>query len=85
PIGCPAVTSSTPYRMSRSYFQHRGIPFPPLLYSPRALEAARRFPVEDDDVFNVTYQKSGTALSPPHSRPNAPSPPYPPLPPSCPS
>ncbi|XP_068855446.1 sulfotransferase 2B1-like [Aphelocoma coerulescens] len=46
--------------MSRGYFQHGGVTFPGLLYSPRGLEAARDFPVEDDDVFNVTYQKSGT-------------------------
>ncbi|XP_077049362.1 LOW QUALITY PROTEIN: sulfotransferase 2B1-like [Agelaius phoeniceus] len=46
--------------MSRGYFQHGGVTFPGLLYSPRGLEAAREFPVEDDDVFNVTYQKSGT-------------------------
>ncbi|XP_077645972.1 sulfotransferase 2B1 [Lonchura striata] len=46
--------------MARGYFQHRGVTFPGLLYSPRGLEAARDFPVEDDDVFNVTYQKSGT-------------------------
>nr|XP_041569000.1 sulfotransferase 2B1-like [Taeniopygia guttata] len=46
--------------MSCGYFQHRGVTFPGLLYSPRGLEAAREFPVEDDDVFNVTYQKSGT-------------------------
>uniref|UniRef100_A0A8B9MHV5 Uncharacterized protein n=1 Tax=Accipiter nisus TaxID=211598 RepID=A0A8B9MHV5_9AVES len=45
--------------MSRGYFQHGGITFPGILYSPRGLEAARDFPVEDDDVFNVTYQKSG--------------------------
>uniref|UniRef100_A0A8C3UX78 Sulfotransferase n=1 Tax=Catharus ustulatus TaxID=91951 RepID=A0A8C3UX78_CATUS len=46
--------------MSHGYFQHGGVTFPGLLYSPRSLEAAREFPVEDDDVFNVTYQKSGT-------------------------
>ncbi|XP_068034455.1 sulfotransferase 2B1-like [Anomalospiza imberbis] len=46
--------------MSRGYFQHGGVTFPGLLYSPRGLEAARDFPVEDDDIFNVTYQKSGT-------------------------
>ncbi|XP_064557663.1 sulfotransferase 2B1-like, partial [Zonotrichia leucophrys gambelii] len=46
--------------MARGYFQHGGVTFPGLLYSPRGLEAAREFPVEDDDVFNVTYQKSGT-------------------------
>uniref|UniRef100_A0A8C3U2M0 Sulfotransferase n=1 Tax=Catharus ustulatus TaxID=91951 RepID=A0A8C3U2M0_CATUS len=50
---CPQV-------MSHGYFQHGGVTFPGLLYSPRSLEAAREFPVEDDDVFNVTYQKSGT-------------------------
>ncbi|XP_074785934.1 sulfotransferase 2B1 [Athene noctua] len=46
--------------MSKGYFQHGGVTFPGLLYTPRGLEAAREFPVEDDDVFNVTYQKSGT-------------------------
>uniref|UniRef100_A0A8V5GM83 Sulfotransferase n=1 Tax=Melopsittacus undulatus TaxID=13146 RepID=A0A8V5GM83_MELUD len=46
--------------MSHGYFQHEGITFPGLLYSPRGIEAAREFPVYDDDVFNVTYQKSGT-------------------------
>ncbi|KAM8794768.1 LOW QUALITY PROTEIN: sulfotransferase 2B1 [Eudromia elegans] len=46
--------------MFQEHFQFEGLRFPTLLYSPRALEAARNFPVRDDDVFNVTYQKSGT-------------------------
>ncbi|NXN93725.1 ST2B1 Sulfotransferase, partial [Rhinopomastus cyanomelas] len=46
------------------YFEHRGVPFPRLLYSPRGLEAAREFAVEDDDIFNVTYPKSGDPSAP---------------------
>ncbi|CAM4672192.1 unnamed protein product [Lepidochelys olivacea] len=48
-------------RMFKEYFQYKGISFPRLIYSEQGLrEVENEFQVQDDDVFNVTYQKSGT-------------------------
>nr|XP_025034916.1 sulfotransferase family cytosolic 2B member 1 [Pelodiscus sinensis] len=47
--------------MFKEYFQYKGISFPELIYSAQGLrEAENGFRVRDDDIFNVTYQKSGT-------------------------
>ncbi|XP_006026812.1 sulfotransferase family cytosolic 2B member 1 isoform X1 [Alligator sinensis] len=47
--------------MFKEYFQYKGISFPEFIYSPCALQTVENnFQVLDDDVFNVTYQKSGT-------------------------
>jgi len=42
------------------YIQYRGILLPPLAHSLESLQYAEKFPVEDSDVFAVTYPKSGT-------------------------
>ncbi|XP_074872004.1 sulfotransferase 2B1-like isoform X1 [Carettochelys insculpta] len=47
--------------MFKDYFQYKGISFPRVIYSEQGLQAAEnKFQVRDDDIFNVTYQKSGT-------------------------
>ncbi|CAM5176293.1 unnamed protein product [Eretmochelys imbricata] len=47
--------------MAREYFTHKGLLFPCLDYSPEVLSyVENEFQVQDDDVFNVTYPKSGT-------------------------
>ncbi|TFJ99353.1 Sulfotransferase family cytosolic 2B member 1 [Platysternon megacephalum] len=49
--------------MFKEYFQYKGISFPRLIYSERGLrEVENEFQVRDDDVFNVTYQKSDPCL-----------------------
>uniref|UniRef100_A0A8C5F1D3 Sulfotransferase n=1 Tax=Gopherus evgoodei TaxID=1825980 RepID=A0A8C5F1D3_9SAUR len=46
--------------MAREYFTHKGVLFPCLDYSPENLSyVENEFQVQDDDVFNITYPKSG--------------------------
>uniref|UniRef100_A0A8C8RXR9 Sulfotransferase n=1 Tax=Pelusios castaneus TaxID=367368 RepID=A0A8C8RXR9_9SAUR len=47
--------------VTQKYFRYKGINFPMMLYSEQGLqEVENEFQVRDDDIFNVTYQKSGT-------------------------
>uniref|UniRef100_A0A8C4YIH9 Sulfotransferase n=1 Tax=Gopherus evgoodei TaxID=1825980 RepID=A0A8C4YIH9_9SAUR len=48
--------------MAREYFTHKGVLFPCLDFSPENLSyVENEFQVQDDDVFNITYPKSGTS------------------------
>ncbi|KAL7977463.1 hypothetical protein Chor_009412 [Crotalus horridus] len=48
-------------RMFQKYFQYKGISFPEVIYAGPVLQMVEKdFQVRDDDIFNVTYQKSGT-------------------------
>ncbi|XP_026517456.1 sulfotransferase family cytosolic 2B member 1-like [Terrapene carolina triunguis] len=47
--------------MACDYFTHKGVQFPCLDYSPEVLSnVENEFQVRDNDVFNITYPKSGT-------------------------
>ncbi|XP_075461445.1 sulfotransferase 2A1-like isoform X2 [Ascaphus truei] len=47
--------------MSTDYFLHKGINFSSVMYSEERLDyVENEFQVRDDDVFNITFPKSGT-------------------------
>ncbi|XP_074837616.1 sulfotransferase 2B1-like [Carettochelys insculpta] len=47
--------------MADKYFSHKGVLFPCMNYSSESLSySENEFQVQDDDVFNITYIKSGT-------------------------
>lgn len=48
-------------KLKGEYFRYRGIPFPVGMYSPESLSLVENTSnVRDDDIFIVTYPKSGT-------------------------
>nr|XP_044616173.1 sulfotransferase 2B1 [Equus asinus] len=47
-------------KLSGEYFRYKGVPFPVGIYSPESVRIAENADVQDDDVFIVTYPKSGT-------------------------
>ncbi|XP_006868454.1 PREDICTED: sulfotransferase family cytosolic 2B member 1 [Chrysochloris asiatica] len=48
-------------KLPGDYFWYKGIPFPLGIYSPESISIAENFPdVREDDIFIVTYPKSGT-------------------------
>nr|XP_004672362.1 sulfotransferase 2B1 [Jaculus jaculus] len=48
-------------KLQGEYFWYKGIPFPVGLYSPESISLAENTPdVRDDDIFIITYPKSGT-------------------------
>lgn len=49
--------------MDTEYFQHKGINFASVVYSKERLEyLENEFQVQDDDVYIVTFPKSGKVL-----------------------
>lgn len=66
PQPAPSLLSLTCAFLSRSqklqgeYFWYKGIPFPVGMYSPESLSLAENTDnVRDEDIFIVTYPKSG--------------------------
>ncbi|KAB1274829.1 Sulfotransferase family cytosolic 2B member 1, partial [Camelus dromedarius] len=55
---CPPPSYSQ--NLSGEYFRYKGIPFPVGIYSPESISIAENADVQDDDIFIVTYPKSGT-------------------------
>ncbi|KAK2488973.1 hypothetical protein MC885_011934 [Smutsia gigantea] len=47
-------------KLSGEYFKYKGVPFPVGLYSPESISIVENANVEDDDIFIITYPKSGT-------------------------
>lgn len=47
-------------KLSGEYFWYKGIPFPLAVYSPESISSTENAEVRDDDIFVVTYPKSGT-------------------------
>ncbi|XP_032749505.1 sulfotransferase 2B1 [Rattus rattus] len=48
-------------KLQGEYFRYKGIPFPVGMYTPESLSLAENTSnVQDDDIFIVTYPKSGT-------------------------
>ena len=48
--------------MPGEYFRYKGVPFPVGLYSPESISLAENTQdVRDDDIFIITYPKSGTS------------------------
>lgn len=62
----PCSSSHVPFpsysqKLQGEYFRYKGIPFPVGMYSPESLSLAENTNnVRDDDIFIVTYPKSGT-------------------------
>ncbi|XP_067399085.1 sulfotransferase 2B1-like [Emydura macquarii macquarii] len=47
--------------MTAEYFTYKGVLFPGVNYSPETLSyVENEFQVQDNDIFNITYPKSGT-------------------------
>uniref|UniRef100_A0A4W2D2M6 Sulfotransferase n=1 Tax=Bos indicus x Bos taurus TaxID=30522 RepID=A0A4W2D2M6_BOBOX len=46
--------------LSGEYFRYKGILFPVGIYSPESISMVENAEVHDDDIFIVTYPKSGT-------------------------
>lgn len=47
-------------KLSGEYFRYKGIPFPVGIYSPESISITENAEVRDDDIFIITYPKSGT-------------------------
>lgn len=59
PYTCPSLSYSQ--KLQGEYFRYKGIPFPVGMYTPESLSLAENTSnVQDDDIFIVTYPKSGT-------------------------
>ena len=51
--------------LSGEYFRYKGILFPVGIYSPESISMVENAEVHDDDIFIVTYPKSGTCRAVP--------------------
>ena len=51
--------------LSGEYFRYKGILFPVGIYSPESISMVENAEVQDDDIFIVTYPKSGTCRAGP--------------------
>lgn len=57
---CPEDISDISQKLSGEYFRYKGIPFPVGIYSPESIRMVENADVQDDDIFIITYPKSGT-------------------------